>query len=80
HSFKSCNTNISVCLLLQVPTQFAWLDSIVKERCFFRSREAYSTLPSRFVNHFLAAFFSPAETKRRCLNPFRITHDNGGEL
>ncbi|WP_236690631.1 hypothetical protein, partial [Idiomarina abyssalis] len=51
-------TNISVCLLLQVPTQFAWLDSIVKERCFFRSREAYSTLPSRFVNHFLAAFFS----------------------
>ncbi|MGM0430945.1 MAG: hypothetical protein ACQEQ2_11690, partial [Pseudomonadota bacterium] len=34
---------------------------------------AYSTLPSRFVNHFLAAFCSPVETKRRCLNFSQIT-------
>ncbi|WP_206750246.1 hypothetical protein, partial [Idiomarina seosinensis] len=49
HSFKSCNTNISVCLLLQVPTQFAWLDILLKsvsqqpccERCVFYTPDVF---------------------------------------
>jgi hypothetical protein len=59
HSFKSCNTNISVCLLLQVPTQFAWLDIIVKERfsAALAARGAYFTHRVFSVNTFLKKDF-----------------------
>ncbi|WP_286824760.1 hypothetical protein, partial [Idiomarina sp. UBA1919] len=59
-------------------------DIIVKERCFFRSREAYSTRPFRFVNPFFSAF--SARLKQNavvgiyCKYTLQITHDNGGEL
>jgi len=56
HSFKSCN--IFCCLLLQVPTQFAWLDILLKsvsqqpccERCVFYT-------PSVFCQHFFEKRF-----------------------
>jgi len=74
HSFKSCN--IFCCLLLQVPTQFAWLDILLKSVASFPKQGCVFYIPFSSRQVLFSTLFDDRVTLR-----FRVfLCDNGGEL